>query len=146
MEGIVYDCILLGVLMGLRTMELWEIMTSSDVRAIAQYLKKRFFSKFRVKIECSCSNGSNEPRIFKFPKFRLNCGTSAILWHKFYLKMNFIRVWPWKISCIVAHFVALTQFCGTHTLLINHIQILMWREIMIAQYLMIIAQYPLSCF
>ena len=45
MEGIVYDCILLVVLMGLRTMELWEIMTSSDVRAIAQYLKKNF-SKF----------------------------------------------------------------------------------------------------
>ena len=82
--------------------------------------KIKFFSQFRVKIECSCSNGSNEPRIFKFPKFRLNCGTSAILWHKFYLKMNFIRVWPWKISCIVSHFVSLTQFCGTHSFNQSH--------------------------
>ena len=98
MEGIVYDCILLGVLMGLRTMELWEIMTSSDVRAIAQYLKKNFFfSKFRVKIECSWSYGSNEPRILKFPKFRLNWGINTLLRYKFGLKIDFIRVWPWKI-------------------------------------------------
>ena len=68
MEGIVYDCILLGVLMGLRTMELWEIMTSSDVRAIAQYLKKKFFfSKFRIKIECNWSYGSKDYKILKFP-------------------------------------------------------------------------------
>ena len=105
MEGIVYACILLGVLMGLRTMELWEIMPSSDVRAIAQYLKNKFYSKFRVKIECSWSYDSNESRILKFPKFRLNCGTNDILCHKFDLKMNFIRVWPWKINCIVSQFV-----------------------------------------
>ena len=115
MEGIAYDCILLVVLMGLRTMELWEIMTSSDVRAITQYLKKIFFSKFRVKIECSCSNGNNEPRILKFPKFRLNWGINTLLRYKFGLKIDFIRVWPWKINCIVSQFVSLTQFCGTHS-------------------------------
>ena len=55
MEGIIYDCILWVVLIWLRTMQLWETMTSSNVRAIAQYLKKIIFFfkisvKYRVKL------------------------------------------------------------------------------------------------
>ena len=49
MNGGYYDCILWVVLIGLSKMELWEIMTSSNVRAIAQYLKKKFFFNFGSK-------------------------------------------------------------------------------------------------
>ena len=42
-------------------------------------------------------------------KFGLKCGTIDILCHNFNLKMNFIRVWPWKKSSIVSHFVSHAQ-------------------------------------
>ena len=43
----------------------YDVIKCESDCAISQ---KIFFSQFRVKIECSCSNGSNEPRILKFPK------------------------------------------------------------------------------
>ena len=67
MEGIVYDWILLEVLMGLRAMELWEIMTSSDVRAIAQYLKKnKIFQNFGSKSSVVAQMVAMSPEFLNF--------------------------------------------------------------------------------
>ena len=37
-------------------------------------------------------------KILKFPKCRLNWGINTLLKYKFAFKIDFIRVWPWKID------------------------------------------------
>ena len=81
-------------------------------------------------------------------KFGLKCGTIDTLCHNFNLKMNFIRVWPWKKSSIVSHFVSHAQICVTQLLDQSHIshELMIAQYLIIAQYLMIIVQYLILSF
>ena len=79
-------------------------------------------------------------KILKFAKFRLNWGINTLLRYKFGLKIDFIRVWPWKIVEL-SYILRYTTHFEVHGLYVNHDLVLMSHEIMIAQYLIMIAQY-----
>ena len=64
--------------------------------------KKFFFSKFRVKIECNWSYGSNEPRIFKFLGFWWKWGITHSKEALFSVWNKSMRVWPWEVTKIEA--------------------------------------------
>ena len=121
----------------------WSCLWSVNLRLGTSYLVRRtknflLYLKWAPNLEISKNSG----------KFGLKCGTNDTLCHNFDLKMNFIRVWPWKKSSIVSHFVSHAQICVTQLLDQSSIsdELMIVQYLIIAQYLMTIAQYLIFCF
>ena len=121
----------------------WSCLWSVNLRLGTSYLVHRT-KNFLLKPKWAPNF-----EIFKnLGKFGLKCGTNDTLCHNFDLKMNFIRVWPWKKSLIVSHFVSHAQICVTQLLDQSSIsdELMIAQYLIIAQYFMNIAQYLIFCF
>ena len=99
-------CLWLYLVSGTNWIENNGIMRDYDVIRCESYCaisqKKIFFSKFRVKIECNWSYGSNEPRIFKFLGFWWKWGITHSKEALFSVWNKSMRVWPWEVTKIEA--------------------------------------------